>query len=537
MKRALLLLALAATLALPFALRPRQGLTTRTDDTLVIITPHNEAIRHEFGLAFARWYQARTGRTVGVDWRVIGGTTEIAQFLEGAYDASFQRRWSGQMGRPWSAEVKAGFVNPKLAADAPEAARDARAAFLASDAGCGLDVFFGGGAYDFSKQALAGRLVDSGLVQSHPAWFGDDVIPLTFAGEPFRDKNGAWFGCVLSSFGIISNRDVWSRLGLGQAPQQWADLTDPRLVGQVALTDPTRSSSSAAAFECVLQQQIEQRLLALQAANPGADARALETQAVSEGWLAGLRLLQLVAANARYFTDSSQKVPIDVAAGDCAAGICIDFLARQQQEATRRRGGSDRIAYVSPAGGTVASADPVALFRGAPHRAVAVAFMEFVLTPEGQKLWNLQPGAPGGPETYALRRLPVRKDFYTDAALTPLRSDPDDSPYVAANTLVYHPEWTGGLFREMTFVIRVMAIDPHPELQAAWRDIIAAGRPANALAALQDLSAVDYAAASGRIKAALASPDRVQEAQLAAELGTAFRAQYQRAAGLARARQ
>ena len=41
----------------------------------------------------------------------------------------------------------------------------------------------------------------------------------------------------------------------------------------------------------------------------------------------------MLAANARYFTDSSQKPPIDVAQGDCAAGICIDFYGRAQAEA------------------------------------------------------------------------------------------------------------------------------------------------------------------------------------------------------------
>jgi hypothetical protein len=91
------------------------------------------------------------------------------------------------------------------------------------------------------------------------------------------------------------------------------------------------------------------------------------------------------------------------------------------------------------------------------------------------------------------------------------------------------------VFRELSFIVRVIGIDPHPELTEAWRAINAAGRPADALAVLQDLSAVDYAAANGRIHAALNSPDKADELRLARELGAAFRAQYLRAAALARA--
>ncbi|MES1167267.1 MAG: iron ABC transporter substrate-binding protein, partial [Pseudomonadota bacterium] len=63
-KRLLIIFALAVTLALPFVLRPRQAAPEKSDATLVIITPHNEAIRQEYTTGFKVWYQARTGRTV-----------------------------------------------------------------------------------------------------------------------------------------------------------------------------------------------------------------------------------------------------------------------------------------------------------------------------------------------------------------------------------------------------------------------------------------------------------------------------------------
>ncbi|MFO1446622.1 MAG: ABC transporter substrate-binding protein [Opitutaceae bacterium] len=535
LKRILIVVALIATVALPFLLRPEKAGSQRADETLVIITPHNEAIRHEFAVGFRVWYKKKTGRTVFIDWRVIGGTSEIARFLEGEYTASFQNYWTNTLHRPWSNDVQSGFANHRLAADAPAPAREAREVFLASEVSCKIDLFFGGGTYDFVRQAQAGRLVDSGVLKRHPEWFAADVIPQSFAGEDYWDAQGRWVGTVLSAYGMVFNRDSLQRLGFPGEPAQWEDLQHPRLFGEVALADPTKSGSIAKAFENVIQQQMQRRLLALRSANPTGAAPELEKQAVEQGWIDGLRLLQLTGANARYFTDTSQKPPIDVATGNCAVGMCIDFYGRQQEEAVVRRDHSHRLGYLSPVGGTVSSVDPIALMRGAPNRPAAEAFIDFVMSMEGQKLWNFKPGTEGGPERFALRRLPVRKDFYREVDWKALRSDPEDAPFDVKDQLIYHSQWTGGLFREMSFVIRVMCLDTHGELKRAWKAILAAPEPrrAEALRVLQDLSVVSYAETGTRIKRALNSRNKVDEVALANELGRIFRGNYLRATVIA----
>ena len=80
----LVLGALALVVAMPFLLKPRQNLLSRSDETLVIISPHNEAVRYEFTTAFIRHYQAKTGRSIRIDWRLPGGTSEVSRFLDGA---------------------------------------------------------------------------------------------------------------------------------------------------------------------------------------------------------------------------------------------------------------------------------------------------------------------------------------------------------------------------------------------------------------------------------------------------------------------
>jgi hypothetical protein len=130
--------------------------------------------------------------------------------------------------------------------------------------------------------------------------------------------------------------------------------------------------------------------------------------------------------------------------------------------------------------------------------------------------------------------MPVRRDFYGHEEWKPFRSDPDVSPFAEKNQLIYHEEWTGGLFRELSFIIRVMCQDAHPELVTAWHAIGATGKPDKAMEVLQDMAAVDYDKAAGEIKAALNSKNKVDEVRLATGLGNHFREQYLRAADLAR---
>ena len=118
MKRLLIILSLAAIVAIPFAVRPKRPEAGRAADTLVVVTPNNEAIRHEFGIGFESWYQRTTGRSIAIDWRVLGGTSEIARYLEGEYVASFRNYWTGGLGRPWSLAVEQGFQRDPLSGEA-----------------------------------------------------------------------------------------------------------------------------------------------------------------------------------------------------------------------------------------------------------------------------------------------------------------------------------------------------------------------------------------------------------------------------------
>jgi spermidine/putrescine-binding protein len=251
------------------------------------------------------------------------------------------------------------------------------------------------------------------------------------------------------------------------------------------------------------------------------------------GWTQGLQIIQAASANARYFTDSAPKIPLDVSLGDAAIGMCIDFYGRFQSESVKIGNSPSRLQYLTPAGGSSVGVDPIGLLRGAPHRAVAEEFIAFVLSLDGQKLWNFQVGAPGGPQKYALRRLPVRKELYASEFI-PLRSDPEVIPYEDAKLFTYHPAWTAPLIRTLSFIIRVTCLDLHHEQTEAWQALVKAGFPREAYKTFTDISAVDYQAARRLIKPTLASANRIDEVRLAKQLSDIFRHQYQEAARLAK---
>ncbi len=533
----LVLLALAAVIGLPFALRRSGPDLVRTSESarrLIIVTPHNESIRREFGQAFAAYEKRAKNREVIVDWRVIGGTSEIAKYLESEYKNSFRLHWERDLKKVWSNEVQKSFNNRKF--DKTKASPEAIAArdtFLASDVSIGVDLFFGGGQYDFSVQGGMGHLVASGLRKTRPEWFGPAGIPEKFRGEVYWDKDDRYYGTALSSFGLIFNRPALGRLGVPE-PRAWRDLADPRLFRQVAVCDPTKSGSMAKAFEMIVQQEMRKELNRLRAATPGADPKALETQALTLGWANALGIIQRIAANARYFTDSASKPSLDVSLGDCAVGMSIDFYGRFQEESVLARSKGDRFGFYAPPDGTSYSADPVGLFRGAPSKDLAEEFIEFTLSPEGQKLWNHKVGTPGGPTEFALRRPPIRPDAYGEPTLT---SDPAvrpyDKPADGSEPFVYESTWTREVFNPLRFLIRVACVDTQLELREAWEALIANNFPPEATARFGDLNglSLDEVKALGK---ALESGQKIDEAVKARELTLRFRDQYREAARLAR---
>jgi iron(III) transport system substrate-binding protein len=433
-RRVILLLAFALILGIPFALRPadEQDPASRDAPALVIITPHVPQIHREFGAAFDRWHLATYGSRVRVDWR-YAGTSEILKQLEAQYSAALKAD-QFDLSDPKDPKCPAGLI--------------------------GYDLMFGGGTFDHGrvKAGVTHTVPDAGskdgvkqikVPMSIPAgftkdqldgWFGENLIGV----QPLYDPDQFWIGTALSSFGIVYNRDVLNRLGLPE-PGGFDDLTDPRYAGWIALADPRQSGSVATTFDSILN---------------------------SYGWEKGWRVLREMCANARYFTSSSPKTPIDVSAGEAAAGLAIDFYGRAQAQAVARPGETaetSRVGYADPSGSVYIDADPISILRGGPNFALAKRFVEFCLTEEAQALWQFpvvkvqQPESaspPLGPEQYELRRLPIRRVMFEKYML---RFIDKVDPYAIASKMPVK-----GWRPAIGVMMGAFAIDVAEEQHAAW---------------------------------------------------------------------
>ena len=548
-----LLGALLLTLLAPYILQPRDtSLTSDADGKVIVITPHNETIRREFGAAFTKHMKATTGKTIQVDWRTPGaGTSEISRFINSEFTAAFENYWNNTQNTRWESLFASYFNDGKMNLPHDEEMKETphrvRELFLNSSVGIGVDLFFGGGTYDFQKQKRHGYLVAStpdgkgGLAAvsaRNPDLFTEDVIPVEVSGEPYYDPELCWAGTVLSSFGICYNSDVIRLIGLTGPPKSWEDLTHPAYFKNIAMADPNQSGSVTKAFEMLMQQQIQ---VAVKTATTGEEFAALTTgeqerqrkEAIQQGWLNGLKIIQNIGANSRYFTDAATKIPHDVAQGEAAAGMCVDFYGRTYNERLLKEDGTSRVGFVVPIGGTSTGVDPIGMFRGAPNPDYATAFMEFVLSAKGQKLWNFKAGSIGGPEKTSLRRLPVRKDLYTERNLKNF-TDPSEMPYENAHQFQYVPEYTAPYFDVIRFLVRVMCIDVHPELQEARQALIDNGFPTRATETFHDLRLVTFQKASGRINQVLRSKDKLLRLRLTRDIAEHFRKQYHKVTGMAR---
>jgi hypothetical protein len=180
-----------------------------------------------------------------------------------------------------------------------------------------------------------------------------------------------------------------------------------------------------------------------------------------------------MSGNARYFTNSSTKPPLDVGSGEAAAGLAIDFYGRGQAQVLAE-GGKDRLGYVEPRGAVYIDADPVSVIRGGPDPELANRFVAFTLTEEAQALWQFPAlrreaaqdnppgptGEPMGPDIYELRRMPIRRVMYEK--YLPHFMDQVD-PFELASD-ISNPGWRTGV----QMMMGAFGIDSAEECRAAW---------------------------------------------------------------------
>jgi len=300
-----------------------------------------------------------------------------------------------------------------------------------------VDLAFGGG-------MIFERMKELGMLEV--CRLPEDVlsaIPKTVAGQPLYDPEFHWYGAAISTFGLIYNKTVIRDKGLPEV-KDWETMADPRYAGLVGAGDASKSGSVRKAYDIILQ---------------------------AYGYEKGMAILVRMGANAREFSGSSSDIPRNCAKGFLAVGPCIDFYAYRQM----RSEGGDVLGFVAPSGLTVVNCDPIAILKNAPHRRAAERFVEFVMRPEGQRLWMLPAGAADGPKRYTLSRLAVLPSVHEEAAAK--GSDVPFKPFAAKAADFYDAEKESTRQTVLADYLRVALVENHTALTAAWKALIDAGLP------------------------------------------------------------
>ncbi len=187
---------------------------------------------------------------------------------------------------------------------------------------------------------------------------------------PVNDPDGFFTGFAASGYGIMYNTRYLRANNL-PAPKEWDDLKKPIYHGHVGFSAPSRSGTSHLTLETILQ---------------------------GEGWNKGWATTIEMAGNFAQVSDRSFGVPDAVNSGQYGVGIVIDFFGLSAKAS------GFPVEFVYPAVTAIVPAN-IAVIANAKNPKAAEAFVEFLLSDEGQQIL-LDP---------KIQRLPVRMTTYDKA--------------------------------------------------------------------------------------------------------------------------
>ena len=195
-------------------------------------------------------------------------------------------------------------------------------------------------------------------------------IPEKVGAFPINDPEGYYKGFAASGYGIMWNTRYLKAKKL-PVPAKWADLAKPIYHGHVGMSAPSRSGTTHLTVETLLQ---------------------------GDGWEEGWQTWKEIAGNFKTVTERSFGVPDGVNSGQFGLGVVIDFFGLSSKAS------GFPVDFLYPPVTTLVPAN-IAIVKNAPHPKAAAAFIEFLLSPEGQEVL-LDP---------KIRRLPVNPATYAKA--------------------------------------------------------------------------------------------------------------------------
>jgi ABC-type Fe3+ transport system substrate-binding protein len=298
-----------------------------------------------------------------------------------------------------------------------------------------VDVCWGGGPTIFDQLMVDGLLtpLNSTLMQTVA-----DRVPNEIAGADMKRYNSEsqlmWIAAAISSFGFTVDHDFLDTHSL-PTPTNWTDLAKP-IWGSLLPSIPTLGMGNAP--------------------DTTSNTRIYEIMTQSLGWDEGWINMARMAGSSNIY-GGSVDVQLAVRAGEVGVGMTIDFYGFQNAKLNPSN------EYILPADQTIVNGDPIAIAANAPHEEEAEAFLDFVLSAEGQVLW-LDP---------TILRMPVLESAFHE-------------PGAAGSTTLYESfnntkatvgidfNDTLSLLTNAAFILYWQSVfsDAHTELVQCWSEIL-----------------------------------------------------------------
>ncbi len=266
-----------------------------------------------------------------------------------------------------------------------------------------------------------------------------DVIPEEISGAPakrIKDGEVVWVGSAISSFGFTINKEFLETEELSE-PQTWQELGNETYaqfalypsVPAIGTADPTLSTSNTRMFEIILQ---------------------------TYGWEEGWKLLTRIAANARIY-DRSESVRDAAMQSTIGAGTTIDFYGYTAQLEV-----PELCKYVLPEDGTAVNADPIAMVSTSDSPEAAQAFIAWVLSPDGQKIWLDE----------SINRMPMNPEvFNTEIGETRPDLEASYEATMEATTIEFSDELALSYETSMMFFFKGSLVEAQQDLQNTWLEL------------------------------------------------------------------
>jgi len=163
----------------------------------------------------------------------------------------------------------------------------------------------------------------------------------------FIDSDEYYIGARILSIGLMYNTRLVKD---AEAPKDWKDLLDPEWKNQIIHASPLYSGSVTATVTGL-------------------------TQSPQFGWA----YYEKLRANGITIVKGQSGAQSKVAGGEYKVGIGLDYGIRKMNAK------GSPIQFVYPKSGSITWGSPIAIFKDSQHQDAAKKFVDFVLSPEGQK--------------------------------------------------------------------------------------------------------------------------------------------------------